>query len=141
MLHLWFWPNEINESEKSDPAPATSEFAPGRDAVKIAHVLELREDVEFFPGKGARPFHQAANFEPSTVPGHPLWHMAPKSMAWQQRSLAQICAQLFLLLALLSGCGVNISQAKCRTSEDGKAVNTEQDVQTIVRGHRPGGLS
>ena len=29
--------------------------------------------------------HQDANFEPSGVPGHPLWHVAPKSMAWQQR--------------------------------------------------------
>jgi len=38
--------------------------------------------------------HQSANFEASGVPGHPLWHVAPKSMAWQQRPLAQICAQL-----------------------------------------------
>jgi len=38
--------------------------------------------------------HQDANFEPSGVPGHPLWHVAPKEMAWQQRSLGQICEQL-----------------------------------------------
>ncbi len=38
--------------------------------------------------------HQSANFESSGVPGHPLWHVAPRSMAWQQRSLAQICAQI-----------------------------------------------
>jgi hypothetical protein len=38
--------------------------------------------------------HQDANFDPSSVPGHPLWHVAPKSMAWQQRSLAQICEQV-----------------------------------------------
>ena len=38
--------------------------------------------------------HQDANFEPSGVPGHPLWHVAPKSMAWQQRSLGQICEQI-----------------------------------------------
>jgi len=38
--------------------------------------------------------HQSANFEPSGLPGHPLWHVAPKSMAWQERSLAQICAQI-----------------------------------------------
>jgi hypothetical protein len=38
--------------------------------------------------------HQAANFEPSGVPGNPLWHVAPASMAWQQRSLAQICEQI-----------------------------------------------
>ena len=38
--------------------------------------------------------HQDANFEPSGVPGHPLWHVAPKSMAWQTKSLAQICEQI-----------------------------------------------
>ncbi len=38
--------------------------------------------------------HQADNFEPSGTPGHPLWHVAPTSMAWQQRSLAQICEQI-----------------------------------------------
>ncbi len=38
--------------------------------------------------------HQAANFEPSRVPGHPLWHVAPKSMAWQTRSLGEICEQI-----------------------------------------------
>jgi len=38
--------------------------------------------------------HQAANYEASGVPGHPLWHVAPKSMAWQNRSLADICEQI-----------------------------------------------
>jgi hypothetical protein len=38
--------------------------------------------------------HQAANFEPGGVPGHPKWHLAPASMAWQRRSLAQICGQV-----------------------------------------------
>ena len=38
--------------------------------------------------------HQSTNYNASGVPGHPLWHVAPKSMAWQHRSLAQICAQL-----------------------------------------------
>lgn len=38
--------------------------------------------------------HQTANFEASGVPGHPLWHVAPVSMAWQKRSLGQICEQL-----------------------------------------------
>jgi hypothetical protein len=28
------------------------------------------------------------------VPGHPLWHLAPRSMAWQTKSLGQICAQI-----------------------------------------------
>lgn len=38
--------------------------------------------------------HQTANFEPGRVPGHPNWHLAPASMAWQQKSLAEICAQV-----------------------------------------------
>ena len=38
--------------------------------------------------------HQKANFDPARVPGHPDWHLAPASMAWQHRSLAAICAQL-----------------------------------------------
>ena len=38
--------------------------------------------------------HQNANYEASGVPGHPLWHVAPKSMAWQGKSLGQICEQV-----------------------------------------------
>ena len=38
--------------------------------------------------------HQNANYEPSTVPGHPQWHVAPKVMAWQTKSLRQICEQI-----------------------------------------------
>jgi hypothetical protein len=38
--------------------------------------------------------HQSANFEASGVPGNPVWHLAPLGMAWQQRTLGQICAQI-----------------------------------------------
>lgn len=38
--------------------------------------------------------HQKANFDPSGVPGHPLWHLAPPEMAWQGFSLGQICEQI-----------------------------------------------
>lgn len=38
--------------------------------------------------------HQAANFDPGRVPGHPKWRLAPASMGWQRRSLAEICAQV-----------------------------------------------
>lgn len=38
--------------------------------------------------------HQGANFAPAGMPGHPLWHLAPLSMAWQGKSLGQICAQI-----------------------------------------------
>jgi hypothetical protein len=38
--------------------------------------------------------HQHANFDPARVPGHPEWHLAPREMAWQGRTLGEICAQL-----------------------------------------------
>jgi hypothetical protein len=38
--------------------------------------------------------HGAANFDPAHVPGHPEWHLAPLAMAWEGRSLGQICEQI-----------------------------------------------
>lgn len=38
--------------------------------------------------------HGKANFEASKVPGHPNWHLAPASMAWEGKSLGQICDQI-----------------------------------------------
>jgi hypothetical protein len=41
-----------------------------------------------------RTCHHDANFDPARVPGDPSWHLAPLTMAWQGRSLAQICEQI-----------------------------------------------
>jgi hypothetical protein len=38
--------------------------------------------------------HHDANFDPARVPGHPKWHLAPAEMAWQGRTLGQICEQI-----------------------------------------------
>jgi hypothetical protein len=38
--------------------------------------------------------HQQANFDPGRVPGHSMWHLAPIEMAWEGRTLGQICTQL-----------------------------------------------
>ena len=38
--------------------------------------------------------HQAANFAPAGVPGAPKWHVAPVAMAWQGKSLGQVCEQI-----------------------------------------------
>jgi cytochrome c5 len=38
--------------------------------------------------------HGAANFDPGRMPGHPLWHLAPIEMAWEGKSVAEICAQI-----------------------------------------------
>ncbi len=38
--------------------------------------------------------HKAQNFDPAGVPGNPHWHLAPRDMAWQGKTLAEICAQI-----------------------------------------------
>lgn len=38
--------------------------------------------------------HQSANFDPGRVPGHPAWHLAPREMAWEGKTISQICAQI-----------------------------------------------
>jgi hypothetical protein len=38
--------------------------------------------------------HHETNFDPAGVPGHPLWQLAPVEMAWQGKTLGQICAQI-----------------------------------------------
>ncbi len=50
-------------------------------------------------GHGTEPMrcsicHQKANFEPGRVPGHPEWHIAPREMAWEGKTLPEICAQI-----------------------------------------------
>jgi hypothetical protein len=38
--------------------------------------------------------HQQANFEPGRVPGNPIWHLAPREMAWEGKTIAEICTQI-----------------------------------------------
>jgi hypothetical protein len=38
------------------------------------------------------PIHVAASFQ--SIPGHPRWALAPPSMAWEGKSLGDICRQL-----------------------------------------------
>jgi cytochrome c5 len=38
--------------------------------------------------------HQVANFEPARVPGNQVWHLAPSEMAWEGKTLGEICVQI-----------------------------------------------
>jgi len=38
--------------------------------------------------------HHNANFDPAGVPGNPKWALAPPEMAWQGKSLGDICRQI-----------------------------------------------
>jgi hypothetical protein len=38
--------------------------------------------------------HHETNFDPAGVPGNPKWALAPAEMAWQGKTLGQICLQI-----------------------------------------------
>lgn len=38
--------------------------------------------------------HQTENFAASGVPGAPKWHLAPLSMAWEDKTAGEICRQI-----------------------------------------------
>lgn len=46
------------------------------------------------PGLRCSTCHQVANYDAVRMPGHPKWHLAPAEMAWEGRTLAQICEQI-----------------------------------------------
>jgi hypothetical protein len=52
------------------------------------------DDGHGAPGLRCNTCHHAANFDPAHVPGHPMWHLAPIEMAWQAKTLGQICEQI-----------------------------------------------
>ena len=65
------------------------------DAMRPHQPLVVRgPDGHGAPGMACGTCHHAANFDPARVPGHPEWHLAPASMAWEGRSLGDICEQI-----------------------------------------------
>ena len=61
--------------------------------------LHVPNVVRGADGKGAvglrcTSCHQAKNNEASGVPGHPMWHLAPREMAWEGLGLPSICEQI-----------------------------------------------
>lgn len=38
--------------------------------------------------------HLQANFDPAGVPGNPIWHLAPREMGWEGKTLREICVQI-----------------------------------------------
>jgi hypothetical protein len=59
------------------------------------HPLVVRGDNGYgAAGLRCATCHHTSNFDAAHVPGHPEWHLAPATMAWQGRSLGEICAQI-----------------------------------------------
>jgi hypothetical protein len=51
-------------------------------------------DGRGLPAMRCSSCHQQANFDPARMPGHPEWHLAPREMAWEGKTLGEICAQI-----------------------------------------------
>lgn len=56
--------------------------------------VERGADGHGLPAMRCHICHGQANFDPGRVPGHPEWHLAPREMGWEGKSLAEICAQI-----------------------------------------------
>lgn len=65
------------------------------DMMRIHRPPVSRGDAGFGPAvMRCTTCHGQVNYDPARVPGHPTWHLAPLEMAWQGRSLGQMCAQI-----------------------------------------------
>jgi hypothetical protein len=66
-----------------------------RDAHELHDPPVVRgPDNRGVPAMGCMTCHQTANAVLARVPGAPDWHLAPRAMAWLDRTPGQICAQL-----------------------------------------------
>jgi hypothetical protein len=65
------------------------------DLRRLHQPLVVRgKDGHGAPGMACAVCHGGTNFDPSRVPGDPHWALAPVSMAWEGKTLGEICAQL-----------------------------------------------
>lgn len=87
---------------------------PAQGMTSQPHEPWVRRGADGFGAVGMRcgTCHQATNFDPGgsvgaaasasgsaaavaiSVPGHPKWHVAPIEMAWQGKTLGEICRQI-----------------------------------------------
>jgi hypothetical protein len=74
--------------------PAGDQPAQGDDGHPHQPLVVRSKDDHGAVGMRCTTCHGPANFDPGGVPGHPLWHVAPIEMAWQGKSLAEICEQI-----------------------------------------------
>lgn len=57
-------------------------------------VVVRGKDGHGAPGLACTTCHGKQNFDPAGIPGDGHWALAPASMAWEGRTLSQICEQL-----------------------------------------------
>jgi hypothetical protein len=74
--------------------PASDRPRQGEEGRPHQPPVERGADGHGLPAMRCSACHQRANFEPSRMPGHPEWHLAPREMAWEGKTLGEICVQI-----------------------------------------------
>jgi hypothetical protein len=74
--------------------PAGEHPRQGEDSRPHQPPVERGADGHGLPDMRCSSCHQKANFDPGRVPGHPEWHLAPREMAWEGKTLGEICEQI-----------------------------------------------
>ncbi len=76
--------------------PAGDRPLQGQGVQRRLHIPNVTRgaDGKGVPALRCSSCHQAQNNVASGVPGHAMWHIAPREMAWQDLSLAEICEQI-----------------------------------------------
>lgn len=65
------------------------------DAKRLHQPIVVRgKDGHGAPGLACTTCHGKQNFDPAGIPGDGHWALAPASMAWEGKTLGQICEQL-----------------------------------------------
>jgi hypothetical protein len=89
----------FNEAAKVINSPRCLNCHPGADRPSQGDAMTPHQPLVLrgVDGHGVSPMmcancHRAENSDVGHVPGNPKWHLAPLSMAWQGKSVAQICA-------------------------------------------------
>jgi hypothetical protein len=74
--------------------PATDRPRQGDDRRPHEPPVRRGSDGHGVPAMRCASCHTSANFDPARVPGNSHWALAPASMAWEGRSLSQVCEQI-----------------------------------------------
>ncbi len=110
-LKACFRTSSASAMRKPDPSPSSMRWAKSFSIPVVSTVTPepiglprpmrcvhayavVRGDGIGAPGLHCFTCHHAENFDPANVPGNLKWMLAPPEMAWQGKTLGQICLQL-----------------------------------------------
>ncbi len=74
--------------------PATERPLQGERMEQHQPLVVRGADNHGAPGMRCETCHGLRNFDAGRVPGHPAWHVAPIEMAWENKTLGEICEQI-----------------------------------------------